>query len=129
LQLFAPASHAQFPASAKLAMPLQPHGPALFCPLSPEAYLLTERRRYFCIKEVCHSERSEGLFLERSEKSITGQVLDEIVPIVESTHPVIASLDHPLFAFGGKRGLQNNYTFSIPLFAKQRGVPREAQAG
>jgi hypothetical protein len=25
----------------KLAMPLQPHRRALFCPLSPEAYLLT----------------------------------------------------------------------------------------
>jgi hypothetical protein len=25
----------------KLAMPLRPHRPPLFCPLSPEAYLLT----------------------------------------------------------------------------------------
>jgi hypothetical protein len=27
----------------KLAMPLQPHRPPSFCPLSPEAYLLTEK--------------------------------------------------------------------------------------
>jgi hypothetical protein len=26
-------------------MPLQPHGPALFCPLSSEAYLLTEEKK------------------------------------------------------------------------------------
>jgi hypothetical protein len=29
----------------KFAMPLQPHGPSLFCPLSPEAFLLTEGRK------------------------------------------------------------------------------------
>ncbi|WP_419699830.1 hypothetical protein [Mucilaginibacter sp. NFX135] len=44
LQLFALLRTAQFPASAKLAMPLQPHKPPLFCPLSPEAYLLTGRK-------------------------------------------------------------------------------------
>jgi len=29
----------------KLAMSLQPHYPPLFCPLSPEAYLLTEKKK------------------------------------------------------------------------------------
>jgi hypothetical protein len=29
----------------RLAMPLQPHSPPLFCPLSPEAYLLTEKKK------------------------------------------------------------------------------------
>jgi len=43
LQLFCATSFAHFPPlQQKLAMPLQPHRPALFCPLSPEAYLLTE---------------------------------------------------------------------------------------
>jgi hypothetical protein len=45
-------------------MPLLPHRPPLFCPLSPEAYLLTGRRKYFYIKEVCHSERSEESIIE-----------------------------------------------------------------
>jgi hypothetical protein len=35
----------------KLAMPLQPHCPPLFCPLSPEAYLLT-REEYARNQEV-----------------------------------------------------------------------------
>jgi hypothetical protein len=43
LQLFCATSFAHFPAlQQKLAMPLQPHRPPSFCPLSPEAYLLTE---------------------------------------------------------------------------------------
>jgi hypothetical protein len=44
----------------------------LFCPLSLEAVLLTGKKKIFCMKEVCHSERSEELSLERSEKSIIG---------------------------------------------------------
>jgi len=41
LQLFARLRSRNPYASAKLAVPLQPHRPAWFCPLSPEAYLLT----------------------------------------------------------------------------------------
>jgi len=45
LQLFCPTLFAPTPAlQQKLAMPLQPHSPSLFCPLSPEAYLLTRGR-------------------------------------------------------------------------------------
>jgi hypothetical protein len=50
LQLFCPAR--TFPMLLqKLAMPLQPHCPPLFCPLSPEAYLLT-REEYARNQEV-----------------------------------------------------------------------------
>jgi len=45
LQLFCATAFAYFPPlQQKLAMPLQPHRPASFCPLSPEAYLLTEEK-------------------------------------------------------------------------------------
>jgi hypothetical protein len=44
LQLFAQLCSLNTPASAKLAMPLQPHWPSLFCSLSPEAYLLTGKK-------------------------------------------------------------------------------------
>ncbi|WP_172337596.1 hypothetical protein [Mucilaginibacter sp. SG564] len=39
------------PLQVRFAMPLQPHKPSSFCPLSPEAYLLTgeEKRSYFSI--------------------------------------------------------------------------------
>jgi hypothetical protein len=36
----------------------------------------------------------------------------------ELTHPVIASLDHPLFAFGGKRGLN---AFILTVFLSNEG--------
>jgi len=45
--IICPASLPQSPASAKLAMPLPSHGPPLFCPLSAEAYLLTEEKICF----------------------------------------------------------------------------------
>ncbi|MGN8068085.1 hypothetical protein [Mucilaginibacter sp. SG564] len=39
-------SFAHYPTlQARFAMPLQPHRPPLFCPLSPEAYLLTGKGR------------------------------------------------------------------------------------
>ena len=41
LQLFCATSFARFPASAKTCYDPHPHKPSLFCPLSPEAYLLT----------------------------------------------------------------------------------------
>ena len=41
LQLFCSTSFAQAPLQQKLAMPLQPLRPAMFCQLSPEAYLPT----------------------------------------------------------------------------------------
>jgi hypothetical protein len=44
LQLFALLRTHNSTSSAKLAMPLQAHSPSLFCPLSPEAYLLTGKR-------------------------------------------------------------------------------------
>jgi len=34
----------------------------------------------------------------------------------ESTHPVVAALDHPLFAFGEKRELKNVETHHMRLF-------------
>jgi hypothetical protein len=40
LQSFCPDPHDSRPLQ-KFAMPLQPHWPPLFCPLSPEAFLLT----------------------------------------------------------------------------------------
>jgi hypothetical protein len=43
LQLFAPLRSHKPLLQQKLAMPLQPHRPPLFCLLSPEAYLLTGR--------------------------------------------------------------------------------------
>jgi len=45
-QLFAQLCSRNGSASAKLDMLLPPHMPASFCPLSPEAYLLTGRRKY-----------------------------------------------------------------------------------
>jgi hypothetical protein len=46
LQLFCATSFAHFPVlQQKLAMPLLPHRPPLFCPLSPEAYLLTGEKK------------------------------------------------------------------------------------
>jgi hypothetical protein len=42
------------PLLQKLAMPLQPHRPPLFCPFSPEAYLLTGREE----KQDCKSQEA-----------------------------------------------------------------------
>jgi len=36
------------------------------------------------------------------------------------THPGIAAIADPLFAYGGKR-VKTIFLFSLPLFAKQRG--------
>ena len=47
LQLFALLRSLNSASSAKLAMPLQPHSPPSFCPLSPEAYLLTGKKFLF----------------------------------------------------------------------------------
>jgi hypothetical protein len=41
-------------------------------------------------------------------------MIDELVA---RTHPIIASLDHPLFAFGGKRENKNK---DNPLSAQRR---------
>jgi len=53
----------------KLAMPLPPHRPPLFCPLSPEAYLLTEEKKSN-IKNGCHLERGTRRDLLRGISSI-----------------------------------------------------------
>ncbi|WP_370994709.1 hypothetical protein [Mucilaginibacter sp. RCC_168] len=46
LQLFCPTSFARFPTlQQKLAMSPQPHMPPSFCPLSPEAVLLTGKEK------------------------------------------------------------------------------------
>jgi hypothetical protein len=47
LQILTSTSFAHYPPlQVRFAMPLHPHNPALFCPLSPEAYLLTGRRNH-----------------------------------------------------------------------------------
>jgi len=45
--------------------------------------------------------------------------------VAELTHPVIAALDIPLFAYGGKRDLKKEFP---TLFAakRERGSPSEA---
>jgi hypothetical protein len=78
----------------------------LLCPTTAQATIVLPafarscsadgKKKILLYKEVCHSERSE--------ESIIGQVLDEIKPVAEPTHPVIAALDHPLFTCGGKKG-------------------------
>jgi len=55
--IICPAALSQSPASAKLAMPLRPHSPPLFCPLSPEAVLLTGRSIYFSFPSFRRSRR------------------------------------------------------------------------
>lgn len=47
----------------------------------------------------------------------------------QTTHPIRASLDHPLFACGGKRDLKNN-KISHPLSSKaEERVGEQSDAG
>ena len=48
---FAPLRSHSLSLQQKLAMPLQPHKPPLFCPLSPEAYLLRGKALWLLVKQ------------------------------------------------------------------------------
>jgi hypothetical protein len=61
LLLFCPTSFARFPTlQQKLAMPLQPHEPPSFYPISPEAVLLTGKKNKKRVIARYEDNRPEG---------------------------------------------------------------------
>ena len=80
----------------KLAMPLQPHSPPSFCPLSPEAYLLTGRRNnkgsfYPSLRlrrqEGCPAKRRRG----ESSPTLILQALTSVPPAVPQIFRIFIS--------------------------------------